>query len=36
MIMPKRSKQHQAEDLSIIAFQKILPREWVYREKDKN
>lgn len=36
MSMPKRPKQHQAEDLSIIAFQKLLPREWVYREKDKD
>lgn len=34
--MPKRPKQHQLEDLSIIAFQKVLPREWLYREKDKD
>lgn len=34
--MPKRPKQHQVEDLSVVAFRKILPREWVYREKDKD
>jgi len=34
--MPKRPKQHQVEDLSIIAFKSKLPREWVYREKDKD
>lgn len=36
MSMPKRPKQHQAEDLSINALKNALPREWVYREKDKD
>lgn len=36
MKMPKRPKQHQVEDLSIVSFRKVLPREWVYREKDKD
>lgn len=36
MKMPKRPKQHQVEDLSIVAFRKVLPRKWVYREKDKD
>ncbi len=36
MKMPKRPKQHQVEDLSVVAFRKILPREWVYRDKDKD
>lgn len=34
--MPKRPKQHQVEDLSINALKNLLPREWVYREKDKD
>lgn len=34
--MPQRPKQHQAEDNSILEFQKILPIEWVFREKDKD
>lgn len=33
MDMPKRTKEHQVEDLSITAIKSILPREWVYREK---
>lgn len=36
MSMPKRPKQHQVEDLSINALKNVLPREWVYREKDKD
>jgi len=36
MSMPKRPKQHQVEDLSINALKSVLPREWVYREKDKD
>ena len=36
MDMPKRSKQQQVEDLSINALKNVLPREWVYREKDKD
>lgn len=36
MDMPKRSKTHQVEDLSINALKLLLPREWVYREKDKD
>jgi tetratricopeptide (TPR) repeat protein len=36
MIMPRRPKQHQVEDQSIIALKKSLPREWVYREKDRD
>jgi len=36
MGMPKRPKQHQIEDISINEFQRLLPREWVYREKDKD
>lgn len=36
MKMPKRPKQHQVEDLSVLAFRKILPRQWVYRDKDKD
>jgi len=34
--MPKRPKQHQVEDLSITAFKNLLPREWVFREKDRD
>jgi tetratricopeptide (TPR) repeat protein len=34
--MPKRPKQHQVEDLSINALKNVLPREWIYREKDKD
>lgn len=34
--MPKRPKQHQVEDLSITAFKNLLPREWVFREKEKD
>lgn len=33
MDMPKRPKEHQVEDLSVLALRRILPREWVYREK---
>ncbi|MFT5659530.1 MAG: tetratricopeptide (TPR) repeat protein [Sulfurimonas sp.] len=33
MDMPKRPKEHQVEDLSVLALRQILPREWVYREK---
>jgi len=36
MSMPKRPRQHQVEDLSINALKHLLPREWVYREKDKD
>ena len=36
MKMPKRPKQHQVEDLSVVAFRKTLPRQWIYREKDKD
>ena len=36
MNMPKRPKKHQIEDISINEFKKLLPREWVYREKDKD
>jgi tetratricopeptide (TPR) repeat protein len=36
LLMPKRSKQHQVEDISINELKKHLPREWVYREKDRD
>lgn len=35
-LMPKRSKQHQVEDISINELKRSLPREWVYREKGKD
>jgi tetratricopeptide (TPR) repeat protein len=34
--MPKRPKQHQLEDISRNEFSRILPREWVFRDKDKD
>lgn len=34
--MPQRPKQHYAEDNSILEFQKILPKEWIFREKNKD
>ncbi|MBE7639353.1 DUF4365 domain-containing protein [Salegentibacter sp. BLCTC] len=34
--MPKRPKQHQLEDKSIIKFQLELPENWVFREKNKD
>lgn len=36
MDMPKRPIQHQAEDLSILAFEQLLPKQWVYRVKEKD
>lgn len=36
MEMPKRPIQHQLEDLSITEFRRLLPEEWVYREKEKD
>lgn len=36
MKMPKRPKQHQVEDLSLLAFKSALPREWVFREKERD
>lgn len=34
--MTKRIKQHQLEDLSRHKFGLAIPREWVYRDKDKD
>jgi len=34
--MPKRSRSHQLEDISIQSFEKLLPAEWVCRRKDKD
>jgi len=34
--MPRRPKQHQLEDISRDEFSRILPREWVFRDKDKD
>jgi hypothetical protein len=34
--MPKRPKQHQLEDISFLEFQRVLPKEWVFRRKDKD
>ncbi|WP_429058419.1 DUF4365 domain-containing protein [Aeromonas jandaei] len=31
MALPKRSRSHQLEDLSINKFRSLLPAEWVYR-----
>ena len=36
MSMPKRPKKHHIEDVSINEFKRLLPREWVYREKDRD
>jgi hypothetical protein len=36
MNMPKQPKKHQIEEISINEFKRLLPREWVYREKDKD
>lgn len=36
MDMPKRPNQHQLEDLSIIKFESLLPKEWLFRRKDKD
>ncbi len=36
MSMPKRSKEHQIEDLSINELKRLLPRQWVYREKSRD
>lgn len=33
MKLPKRPRQHQVEDLSVQAFQALMPEEWVVREK---
>ncbi|WP_458790911.1 DUF4365 domain-containing protein [Yoonia sp. MH D7] len=34
--MPKRSRTHQLEDISIQCFEQLLPAEWVCRRKDKD
>lgn len=34
--MPKRVKQHQAEDVSRCKYKILLPKEWVSRDKDKD
>ncbi len=34
--MPNRPIQHELEDLSRIKFQANLPRNWVFRDKDKD
>ena len=34
--MPKRPNQHKLEDLSRAKFQLVLPKRWVYRDKDKD
>lgn len=34
--MPKRTRSHQLEDISIAEFQRLLPDEWVCRSKDKD
>lgn len=31
MALPKRSRSHQLEDISINKFRSLLPAEWVYR-----
>ncbi len=36
MDMPTRTGKQQVEDLSIVALKNVLPREWVYREKDRD
>lgn len=36
MDMPMRSSKHQVEDISINELKRLLPREWIYREKDKD
>lgn len=36
MDMPTRTAKQQVEDLSIVALKNALPREWVYREKDRD
>ena len=34
--MPKRPNQHQIEDTSRAKFKLILPRKWVFRDKEKD
>tara|TARA_R110001592_G_scaffold55740_8_gene170401 strand:+ start:1159 stop:3093 length:1935 start_codon:yes stop_codon:yes gene_type:complete len=34
--MPTRPNQHKLEDLSRAKFQLVLPKRWVYRDKDKD
>lgn len=34
--MPKRANQHEVEDISRSKFQLKLPRNWVYRNKEKD
>jgi len=34
--MPKRPKQHQLEDESRAKYELAIPREWVFRNKDKD
>lgn len=36
MDMPIRPNEHQVEDLSINELKRLLPRQWVYREKEKD
>ncbi len=36
MGMPKRTSEHQVEDISITAIKSRLPRQWVYREKGRD
>jgi hypothetical protein len=34
--MPKRVSQHKIEDVSRLMFQLVLPRVWLFRNKDKD
>jgi len=34
--MPSRINQHEIEDISRLKFQLVLPREWVFRDKNKD
>lgn len=34
--MPKRTRSHRLEDISVVEFQRLLPDEWVCRSKDKD
>lgn len=34
--MPKRPRQHQLEEISILEFRRLLPPAWVFREKSKD
>lgn len=34
--MPKRTRSHRLEDISVVEFNRLLPDEWVCRTKDKD